>query len=58
MNNPRYVVCAARAKEGRQETLHCISGRVVEANKSTFTGLYDASGKEIYRVANRIGFHW
>jgi hypothetical protein len=53
-----YMVLAHRSREGREEQLVSSTGKRVNINKATKTGLVDAKGREILRVLNPIGFHW
>ncbi len=50
-----YLMLANRV-EGRTTSLVGSCGESVAESRAVFTGLFDASGKQIFRVKQPIGF--
>lgn len=53
----QYLMLAGKQRSGNEETFVCHSGKMVSSTRAKSTGLFDADGREIFRIKNPIGFH-
>lgn len=52
----QYLMLAGKQLHGSEETFVCHTGKMVSSSRAKSTGLFDADGREIFRIKNPIGF--